>query len=644
MEHPWHPSTVNVVDASRSTERGRPVSRVENGHRRVGVGAFLGVLFISWTDHGAIAAPTSESIARLRAAHQAAEDTFRVLTNPVGEVRLVMGRFDVQATRARPRTLEEGVVRFLHRNRELFGFAASQDITPNLRFTRTSTKSFHGYSVVEGYQVWDGLRLRSSGFVAGFDPEGRLVGLSGTVWAPRSYRQGATSPSAIGSAALRALNFSPTGLPTYTQVSNSQWVSTSSTTARLALERVVEPRSASASWEVETDDWRVLVDESTLVAYAIEPRFASAEFIGHGIVTHRDYDPSDLNTQASIGLSVLELDRAEAPPYPEYCYSFLRMGVADGRERPILPVIDDLASESVLFDPCNTEPHFAATEWSDPFFRQQDVFQWMSVVRRSLEPAWDDTPPAKTAGIQARLNTNDVCPYTSNCFSHSRFDAPTLIYDRDEPPNPWPLAVTMHEFGHYFVWTYGNLGFQCEKGVDESRPLNETIADLAATFGAHYFWEPFIDYQTKYAVLGFPQNFPYDGTRHMNGVAIESLYDDSQCPTTPTGGASFGAFFEHAIWEILFDVDCTAHGALFCGGYRFGEHDIGWSGSTDARESIVKALGFALDFLPENATYNDLGSWMVWYWHEIQDRKDLSLRAASVMEHHGMCVTVGCTN
>lgn len=181
----------------------------------------------------------------------------------------------------------------------------------------------------------------------------------------------------------------------------------------------------------------------------------------------------------------------------------------------------------------------------------------------------------------------------------------------------------MHEYGHYIVWTYDDLSSNCVQGEDEGSAVNETLAEIFSGFFARVNRK--ID--ARYGAYSGTGTDPHTGPDTV-------LLHDINCAGGDNYGHDLGGAFEQAVWELLFNRDCSIDA---CSRDTRTNGNRIWRRASrdDVQRHVGAALGYALNVLGQNVTHQQVAAQMLEKISSDSGRETKN-RARAVFIHHGV--------
>ena len=181
----------------------------------------------------------------------------------------------------------------------------------------------------------------------------------------------------------------------------------------------------------------------------------------------------------------------------------------------------------------------------------------------------------------------------------------------------------MHEYGHYVVWTYGDLSYNCDQSRDEGAALNETLGNVFAGLYGLDSNEINPRYGAYSGLVGAPAPHTDDSSLLRNDVNCSESQDVH----------GHGEAFEQAVWELLFNRDCTIDNCTS----TIGHGNRIWVGASrdDVLRHVGAALGFSLKVLGQNITHSQVAAQMI-EKIRLDSGSSTANRARSVFTHHGV--------
>lgn len=266
--------------------------------------------------------------------------------------------------------------------------------------------------------------------------------------------------------------------------------------------------------------------------------------------------------------------------------------------------------------PCATyTPVFHAnTRWNAEF-RQQEAFWSLRTARAYYQSyMWNVFSATQKINDGVRANVDMGPPYCSPaCYNPVLTDI--FLRERDDDGIMYDHRIDRyaHEYGHHVVETYGGLGSGNTCPTDQADGVNESIADaLAMVVMINKFNAAYSATWTRVGVGG-SRHLPNGTTcttnancpsthRCVSGVCVNS-------PLTYTCNTGVevhgrGEAFEHAIWEIMHNHDCSSHGND-CN-LSFGNAINPCWTDMEASQYVARAIAYALKSTGPTVTYTQI--------------------------------------
>lgn len=528
-------------------------------------------------------------------------------TSPQGELRSVVGVIDAGVDRRQLEAdpgpaLAAGLRRYFDANRGRYGFAAG---LMNLLVVDTPELVRQGelYSV-KAHLASSGMRITRSAFSCLFARSGELMACSGnlpsaSVDPARLPRSSVASPELAVQAAFAEAGLEyPADLGPYNGLAfpgRLSWVAQSGE-GHIEVEEFVDAATYALLWKIETGEEWLVYD---LARAQIVRRGLQEDDIHDSLpVQHRA--PTAASFGASVGNSTLAQTERIGTAGP-YKFNVLQYGQLSGYDWALSRVDDNNSPEVSSISGPNLPGGFPSNSGSA--LRQQTVFHWAWRARAHFRwDAWGTHAPKKTNTLDLLVDEPNKCS-TPACFKDwGIINDPGLYFDFGEGAALEPHTI-VHEFGHYIVWTYGDVDNGCDPGKDESDSIDESVADFVTQLVFHRLLRS----------SGIQNPYLRNNAWNPANSSYPRTFATSNC-----GQAAwiYGAPFVEAMWESLHGVDCRTRGAAACNGLSnsgaatpFG--DFGWTNRNDANQSLTRALAFALQVTGDEPAFSDLKLWMM---------------------------------
>lgn len=445
-----------------------------------------------------------------------------------------------------------------------------------------------------------GLRVLGTEIVVVVTPKGQLEGVSGRLW---GYDDVVTDAPVLP----------------LSHVLNGYGLANCNVDEcdRILSDEAISPLFGERVWILSFADGRIdIVGQTSGELLGSDPGYV--DYAGHTSVNIRRATFSASNPTIPNG-NVVSTEFAGYDPdfwIPSNCIwqlGWLPSGVSNRLERTWSECCTDVSE----YEPCGSTPTFGGSTGSD--VNQQNGYFWVKNTRDWLMAhPWTDHPQTEEANV--RVYTDDDAPcYTSDdgCY----YTQWHTVYLKDGPlaTSFW---VPSHEYGHYFVQSYGGLDNLCTFQVNEGRAINEAIADAVS-------W---LSILTSTDVNGTYTSELSNLTR--NPVARQHN-EQIIAYTNKCASSSYdhGDAFRQAVWEIMNNLDCGA--TTVCDNSTAYGDDI-WIGSTRSvvRDRVGSAIAKALKSTPKNTTFSSIVAWMIADINATSGNT-VGTRAYAVFAHHG---------
>lgn len=385
-------------------------------------------------------------------------------------------------------------------------------------------------------------------------------------------------------------------------------------------------------WRVRDKHWVTIVDDATgaishahdtrrFVNGSCNVRYRDFEKNANGFTTMLIADP-DYVSPGTTGTRTEQLT-CQADDWFGTCYWKLRY---EGVTHSINRVEDESGAEVEVAQSCSSSAVPQLTSAGGNSLREQTAFWAANHMRTfTLQNVWNQVAPNRTESVDYHI---DGDYYTCGHFN------PTTTSIHLEPACGL-TDIFLHEYGHYVSWSYNGLSSACSDGTNEGDPLEETVANLFAMITVAD--DP--DTKPLYGSLGEGGSLPRDGLGGGQGPAPHITGAGLQLPTvdcTVVDKHLIGNAFEQAVWELLFDHDCTAAGSACASADTLDDGAEIWDLGDEAVITRVGAsLAFAHKALGTDVTFAQFRAQMI-AKIQVDSGATIANRASAVFSHHGI--------
>jgi hypothetical protein len=298
-----------------------------------------------------------------------------------------------------------------------------------------------------------------------------------------------------------------------------------------------------------------------------------------------------------------------------------------GFSHGIARIQDENGAEAEDQEACssNDTPSFTAT--NGDALREQGAFYIANQMRFYINKnVWTQIAPRRDANVDIHLDDSTIRNANGNPSAHFNPITTSIHAHRLRAQQ----QVLMHEYGHYVVWTYGRhgsisgLSYNCEQGIDEGRALHETLANV---FAGLYALDS-ADINPRYGAYSGLVAAP---NPHTNAASLRS--HDVFCTDNEGDPHEKGEAFEQAVWELLFNQNCTVDNCTDTTGH--GNRIWVDESRADVLRHVGAALGYALKVLGENTTHAQVAAQMI-VKIGLDSGSATKARAKRVFLHHGV--------
>jgi hypothetical protein len=471
-------------------------------------------------------------------------------------------------------------------------------------------------------QAVGGLRVWDSDLSAAFWSSGDLRAFHGPV---RFVRADLRHPDAMELADVVAIadagaasDFAPqdsNGFVRHVRVKDGAWI-----------ERGWSSSTGSVSWRLWLPGGDIRLDEPTRtieqVYSHIEPFFDGVT--GDCSVRHFDF-PRDANgltsTLASTSGSRIQTLTCGGDDWFGTCFWHLKRSPSGLAHR--VGRIDDVngaEQEVALSCASSTVPSFENT--NGDAMREQSAF-WVAHQMRgyNVQNTWGNAAPdRKDDKLEVHIDDDSV----SGAFFEHNLVTTQIRANTAMSAKP---DVMMHEYGHYVVHTYGDVSNRCVSSSDHGDALDETLADV---FGMIMATDETQIRPSYGALEGFANGqapSPHAAAADRLSIGTVNCSIDHHL---------IGRAFEQAIWEILFNRNCSTRACASTDGFATDGVRL-WGTRTQEQviERVAAALGSALQTLGQNITFQQVRAEFIARVRE-DTNEETAAAVGAVFAHHGM--------
>lgn len=472
-------------------------------------------------------------------------------------------------------------------------------------------------------QAIAGLRVWDSDLSAAFWSTGDLQGFHGPV---RFARADLRHPAAMeiadvlaiadpGAAASDFAAQDANGFVRYTR-KDGAWI-----------ERGWSPSTGSVSWRLWLPSGDIRVDEPTR---AIEQVYSHTDpgfdgVAGDCTVRHPNF-PRDANgltrTLASTSGTRIETLQCGGDDWFGTCYWHLKRQ-RSGLEHPIARVedVDGAEQEVALSCASSVVPPFENS--NGDAMREQTAFWAVHQMRGfNVQNTWGHVAPNREDdNLDAHHDDDSDATLEQLAFFDGFFTQIRATTEMSARPDVW-----MHEYGHYVVFTYDDVSNLCISSSDHGDALDETLGDVFGMIMATDETQIHPDY-------GALDGFAHGQAPSPHVVAGDRLSLSVNCSVDHH---LIGRAFEQAIWEILFNRNCSTRACSSTDDFASDGVRL-WGGRNQEAviELVGAALGSALKTLGQNITFQQVRAAFI---AKVLADTDAATAAAvgAVFAHHGM--------
>ncbi|HEV2841661.1 MAG TPA: hypothetical protein VGW39_10080 [Chthoniobacterales bacterium] len=565
----------------------------------------------------------------------------KVIKDPQGAALSVVGHYDVglekgaglwSSSRAPAPVVAAAITKFILDDRKRSGLSDDD----NLRLVVKSVDRVDNHTVVAQVHQYVGeLRVIDSDVTAVFTEDGFLESLNGGIVPNRSPQaQAALKVDRVleilkSDAKTKAMG----DLDGFQEAGENEWRRKDGAAIVVGWSR----KYKAPTWKASLPEEIIWIDDKGGPIVRRESHRLFGPTTGCN-VRHREWPRSDNGKATSLAekssasdgqLSGTMISRitCEANESSGMCHWRLQRQPG-GFKHPIDRIQDEDGGEKQWSQGCGSSSTPSFTAQNGDALREQGAFYVANQMRFYInENVWTQVAPHRDANVDIHLDDDTVVD--SSGGPSAFFDGFTTSIHAHSSRG-WQ-QVMMHEYGHYVVWTYGDIGsltglsLNCEQGVDEGRAIHETLANVFAALYARDSSDIKPQYQAYSGLVAAP-------APHTDAESL--LMHDVFCTDNQGDPHEKAEAFEQAVWELLFNRDCTVDTCTSGMGVNGGT--IWHNASNNAiYRHVGAALGSALRDLGENITHSQVALMMV-----VKIQKDSGIEAAnrakSVFVHHGV--------
>ena len=535
---------------------------------------------------------------------------FEVVHDVFGDARSVIGRFDVgldSKTSLNGSRVAQAVTEFIAQHPAAWGYSAG--FRPTL-VGRDVLVVDNNFQVATFEQYAAGLKVLDGEITASFWADGSLHSLNGRLATWGILDDAPVLADVVSAFAVHGVD-----------------------ATRGTLERGLSIQYGGVVREHRDGPNGVVLDEESQVVLRTDD---SQEPVT-GPCNIRRFDVARSGANASNLLettnTITETITCEAADVFGNCYWELRREPS-GFDHGIGRVMDYDGAEQQVVQACSSGavPQFTGT--NGDALREQGAFYIENQMRFFIDQnVWSQVgSPTQQANVRITVDNPNVATAAFNSF-YTDIDCNQNC--GGNPSNCCTQDVLSHEYGHYVVWTYGgNFDDQCTAGTEEGNALDETLANV---FG-ELFWLDDDQTNAQYGAIGGFALFNGPSAHTTTGTILAAA---PSCPAGQAPNATDGMPFQQAVWELMFNRDCTLDACAATSGV--GNRIWPLLGEEAVLTRVGASLGFALSVLgTDNITHGMVRAQM--RQRIIADADSATgIRAQRVFSHHGLTCPTCCT-
>lgn len=536
-----------------------------------------------------------------------------------GAVNTLIGSFDVglDATSSwLPDDVADAVARFVSEHGRQFGIEVRDAATLVTGEISDVDGVIH---VAHLYQSRDGFRIDRGEVTATFTPEGLLTSVNGSFVSPPRYER--ALPGLEQTAEIAASN----GLWLGETQQISDWgFSVALNGFGERSEIIIDRKTGRPLVLLTTSSETIRVDAETGDVVSI--RSNNDEVQRDCMVNHPDFPRNGANqatsivSQSGVQSSWTACEGVASGGGCNYQFKFEESGTL----HPLARLDDaDTLSEMQQSASCTTgNPVFVAGNGHE-VNQMNGWYAIMASRKFTRKNVWNQVSPDITANVDVHVDSwlaNGPGAYFNG--TNTDIQVSSALSGQTD--------VFLHEYGHYVVWTFNDVGNECEDGVDESDAIDETFGNI---FGELTAAEDITNINPAYSALSlFGQG---QGPSAHTTTAVQWVQN---CPAPSALDYSsrihnLGRPMEVAVWELLWNVNCN--GPDTCTSSMADGNTI-WPGETQdsVRIHVGSAMGYAFKVTGSVVHFRGLALQM-----QEKIRQDsgstIKTNARNVFLHHG---------
>jgi hypothetical protein len=411
----------------------------------------------------------------------------KVIKDPQGAALSIIGRYDVglekgaslwSSSRVPAPAVGEAVSKFILDDRKRSGLSDYD----NVRLVVKSVDRVDNQTVVAQVDQYVGeLRVIDSDLRVVFTEDGFLQSLNGGVVPNRSPQ---ARPALKLDRVLEILKNDAKAaemgdLDGCQKAGQGEWNRKDGATIVVGWSR----KYNSAVWKASLPEEIIWIDDKS---GAIERRHSQRRYgpTNGCDVRHRNWPRAGNGKATSLGetsgATMVSRITCEANEWWGTCNWRLQRQPS-GFKHPIDRVQDEDGAEAEVQLACTagTRPTFTAS--NGDALREQGAFYIVNQMRFYMDKdVWKQVAPDRDANVDVHVDDRNVVYPGGSGFSGAVawFDPfwTSIRSHRDRAQQ----ETFMHEYGHYVVWTYGDLSYNCDQSRDEGAALNETLGNVFA--------------------------------------------------------------------------------------------------------------------------------------------------------------------
>jgi hypothetical protein len=537
-----------------------------------------------------------------------------------GRLHQVIGSWDVGVTPEQlgdPRALAAAARAFVVTHAEAFG--GRGDAVPDFE-VQGHHATGRGVSVVTVRQGSFGLPHFDTDIVVSFWPDGQLHTLTGSVSIKVQRPDATMTYDQLG----EIIELHGVRLPETSPDTVGGFPREVSDNDRIYFEFGLEA-DGTASWRIKLPegDFRISDVAGELIKWDSGVDALWSDTTSSCTLRHPDF-PRDANSRATSLVAnstsanqTIDCTANSNKPLPSPTCTIEMRRETNWEEHGLERVLDfDGPEQQSGPISCPGSANFTATN-GDSEREQAAYWSLWNAKKYITEDVWNQGLGEQSQSLQATHDDTDIC---GACF---RSWNGTIVANATQSLRP---STWMHEYGHYVVWTFGDVSDICS-GSNMGDAVDETLADVFAMLV--FVNQPGVN-PVYGALSGMTAQTP---PPHTNAASILSAaYNCTPDPGQPDQHHFNGQKFEQVMWELMFNRNCSNS---TCASTSLVGNLI-WLGMS--HDSVLKriggALGSSLDLSPQSTNFVQIRNLFL---SDVLSLEGVATRdrVQAVFNHHG---------